>query len=73
MIQLPPTEDFTPTVDRPNCPICGNELIHTRIEIGVDAFHVWICDCESQPEFVLDDIAECRAGVKGESLCISQD
>lgn len=54
---MPSQEDFIPCYARPACPICGSDMIHARIEEGkTTAYHVWICDCEAQPDGIREEI-----------------
>jgi hypothetical protein len=72
---LPSIEEFIPIDVRPACPICGYDMIHTRIELedekGQYAFHVWICSCENPEEEMAREIVEARYGISAESLIIT--
>lgn len=51
----PYPEDFTITVEPAFCPICGGRMVHTEIRTdNLDAYHGWLCPCESQPEDILE-------------------
>lgn len=72
---MPIEDDFVPVMARPICVICGKELIHAEVR-GVskpkDYLHVWICDCEPQPEEVMVLIQSIRelSETKGDSIVI---
>lgn len=62
---IPHYEDFPPVDNRPACPICQSEMIHTMVtRKDGNHLHVWICDCEPQGKEIEHLIREIRGNSK---------
>jgi hypothetical protein len=71
---MPSQEDFIPCTIRAACPICNEDMIHTRIEVDeVTAYHVWICSCEAQPDGIHDEIMHGRTMTPDTALVVYRE
>jgi|WetSurSiteA1Bulk_404760.scaffolds.fasta_scaffold44722_3 hypothetical protein len=61
------------TAPRPRCTICEEEMVHAAIVVLGHVYYVWICNCEEQPQGIVEAIVNTRLEWDQAALIITEN